>query len=42
MSFTEIDIQRFVGNAIKKASIDNKMEIKFDIDNFMKSVNMNP
>ena len=41
MSFTEIDIQRFVGNAIKKASIDNKMEIKFDIDNFMKSVNIN-
>ena len=41
MSFTTIDIQRFVGNAIEKASIDNKMEIKFDLDLFMKNINNN-
>jgi hypothetical protein len=39
MSFTTIDIQRFVSNAIEKASIDNKMEIKFDLDLFMKNIN---
>ena len=38
MSYTAIDIQRFVGNAIEKASMDNNMGIKFDIDNFMKSI----
>jgi len=41
MSFTAIDIQRFVGSAIEKASIDNKIEIKFDMDNFMKTINGN-
>ena len=41
MSFTAIDIQRFVGNAIEKASIDNKIEINFDMDNFMKTINGN-
>ena len=41
MSFTTIDIQRFVGNAIEKASIDNKMEIKFDLDLFMKNIDNN-
>ena len=35
MSFTSIDIQRFVGTALKKASVDNNMDIKFDMDNFM-------
>ena len=41
MSFTTIDIQRFVSNAIEKASNDNKMEIKFDLDLFMKNINNN-
>ena len=41
MSFTAIDIQRFVGSAIEKASIDNKIEINFDMDNFMKTINGN-
>ena len=41
MSFTAIDIQRFVGSAIEKASVDNKIEIKFDMDNFMKTINGN-
>jgi hypothetical protein len=39
MSFTTIDIQRFIGNAIEKASIENKVEIKFDVENFMKTMN---
>ena len=39
MSFTAIDIQRFVGSALEKASIDNKIEIRFDMDNFMKTIN---